>query len=102
MVKRSARRKKTAAERRHEALSAYLDGALSARERARLENELKRDAALRAELDELSRTVQLTRSLPALPVPRSFVLDPAVFGRARQHRFHLYPALRAATRARML
>ncbi len=84
-------------ERRREALSAYLDGELSAREKARLERALAQDAPLRAELAELRRTVQMVRSLPALPVPRSFTLDPAVYGRTRPRRVHLYPVMRAAT-----
>lgn len=89
--------KRKPADRRVEALSAYIDGALPARQQARLERELARDATLRTELDELRRTVQMLRSLPSLPAPRSFVLDPAVYGRARPRRVHLYPLLRGAT-----
>jgi len=90
-------RKKRAAERQQEALSAYIDGALSEYERARLEWDLARDPALRAELDELRRTVQMVRALPTLAVPRYFTLDPAIYGRVRPHRVQLYPVLRAAT-----
>lgn len=84
-------------ERRQEALSAYLDGELSAREQTRIEQELAQDATLRVELAELRRTVQMVRSLPTLPVPRSFTLDPAIYGRTKPRRVRLYPIVRAAT-----
>lgn len=83
-------------------LSAYLDGELTARERAKLEKELARNSALRTELDELRRTVQMVRSLPPLAVPRSFTLDPAVYGRVKPRRLYLYPIMRAATVLAML
>ena len=83
-------------------LSAYLDGELTARQRAKLENELNRNSALKAELDDLRRTVQMVRSLPTLAVPRSFTLDPAVYGRVKPRRLYLYPIMRAATVAAML
>lgn len=89
--------KKTAAERREEMLSAYLDGELSPRERADLEHTLTRDAELRAELEELHQVVGLMKAVPPAPLPRSFALDPAVYGRVRQPWLQLYPALRAAT-----
>jgi hypothetical protein len=84
-------------ERRQEALSAYLDGGLSAREQTRIEGELAQDAALREELAELRHTVEMVRSLPTLPAPRSFTLDPAIYRRTRPRRIHLYPIMRAAT-----
>jgi hypothetical protein len=61
-------------ERRDELLSAYLDGQLGARERARLEAQLAADPALRAELEALRRTVALVRDLPSVPIPRNFIL----------------------------
>jgi hypothetical protein len=63
---------------------------------ARLIDELGRDAELRADLDELRQTVQMVRGLTRLPVPRSFTLDAAIYGRTRL-RVHLYPVLRATT-----
>lgn len=90
-------RKKTEVDKQRERLSCYLDGTLSPHERARLEQELARDAHLRGELEELRQTVKMVRSLPILPVPRSFTLDPALYGRTRPRRVHLYPVMRAAT-----
>ena len=89
--------KKTAAERREEMLSAYIDGELSPRERADLERALARDATLRAELEDLRQVVRVMKAAPRVPLPRSFTLDPAVYGRASQPWLQLYPALRAAT-----
>jgi hypothetical protein len=89
--------KRTAAERREETLSAYIDGELSSRERANLERALTRDATLRAELEELRQVVGLMKAVPRAPLPRSFTLDPAVYGRARQAWLQLYPVLRTAT-----
>lgn len=59
-------------------LSAYIDGALSPRERARLEARLAQDADLRARLESLQRTVALVRGLPPVPAPRNFLLTPAM------------------------
>jgi hypothetical protein len=68
-------------ERDLELLSAYLDGALTDRERQALEQRLAHDHALRAELDHLHETVALVHDLPRLKAPRRFTLDPAVYGR---------------------
>jgi hypothetical protein len=57
-----------------ELLSAYLDGQLSAGERARLEARLATDPELQAELDALRQTVALVRDLPPVPLPRNFIL----------------------------
>ena len=65
-------------------LSAYLDGALGARERAALERRLAAEPHLRQALDELRETVALLRALPTLRAPRDFTLDPALYGRARR------------------
>ncbi len=88
--------------RRQEALSAYIDEALSPVERKWIEQELTQDAALRAELGELRRAVELVRSLPTLPVPRSFTLDPAIYSRTKPRRVHIYPVLRVATALTMV
>jgi anti-sigma factor RsiW len=89
--------KKMTAQRREEALSAYLDGELSQRERAEVEGALARDPTLRAELEEMRQVVGLMKAVPQVPLPRSFTLDPAVYGRTRQPWLQLYPALRTAT-----
>ena len=90
-------RKKENITGQQETLSAYIDEELSVRRQAELERELARDPALRAELGELRQTVQMVHSLPTLAVPRSFALAPAIYGRVRPRRLHLYPVMRAAT-----
>lgn len=65
-------------ERVDEWLSAYIDGALGPRERARLEARLAQDADLRARLESLQWTVALVRGLPPVPAPRNFLLTPAM------------------------
>lgn len=57
-----------------EALSAYLDGQLSPRERARLEARLADDPALRQALAELRALRAALRHLPPPRVPRNFAL----------------------------
>ncbi len=59
-------------------LSAYIDGALSPRERARLEAQLAQDADLRARLESLQQTVALIQGMPPVPAPRNFLLTPAM------------------------
>jgi hypothetical protein len=73
-------------ERRDELLSAYLDGQLGARERARLEARLAADPALRAELEALRRTVVLVHDLPSVPIPRNFILAQTMAARPRPAR----------------
>jgi hypothetical protein len=90
-------------ERRDELLSAYLDGQLGARERARLEAQLAADPALRAEFEALRRTVALVRDLPTVPVPRNFILAQTMAARPhparplRPRRAWAAPFLTAAT-----
>lgn len=71
---RLSRRRESERHQRDELLSAYLDDQLSAKERARLEARLASDPALRAELEDLRRTVALVRELPTAPLPRNFIL----------------------------
>lgn len=59
---------------RREQLSALLDGALPAAERAQLEAHLAGCAACRAELESLRRMSALLRALPQPALPRSFAL----------------------------
>lgn len=67
-------------ERDLELLSAYLDGELSDHERRAIEQRLASDSDLRRALDDLRATVRLVGALPRLKAPRSFALDPAIFG----------------------
>lgn len=89
---------KSAEEKKQEAVSAYLDGALTPAERQRFEQQLAQDPGLEAELEQQRRLQQTLRQLPSRPVPRSFTLDPARYGRPQpQPLVQLYPALRLAT-----
>lgn len=92
-------------ERDLELLSAYLDGELAAPDRGALEQRLAREESLRATLDDLRTNQQLLRVLPLLKAPRSFALDPTVYGRraawrrripAFENAFQLAGALGAA------
>jgi anti-sigma factor RsiW len=68
---------------RDELLSAYLDDQLDAKDRARLDAQLKTDPALRSELEMLRRTVTLVCDLPPRPIPRNFILPHTVARKAR-------------------
>ena len=65
-----------------ELLSAYIDEALSASERADLEARLQTDASLRRELERLQATKALIASLPTLSPPRDLRLTRAMVGRS--------------------
>ena len=70
-----------AEEKRQEALTAYLDGALTPAERKRFERLLASDRALRASLEEQRLIKASLRRLPRMRAPRNFTLDPARYGR---------------------
>ncbi len=78
------------------AISAYLDGELSARDRARLEAQLHKSPNLQAALKDLRRTRTLIRGLPEVRAPRNFTLTPAMVG-VRPRAPGLFPALRLAS-----
>ena len=63
-----------------EALSAYLDHQLSAKERARLEIQLETRPEMRQGLQELQRTRAVIRSAPQPRAPRNFTLTPEMAG----------------------
>jgi anti-sigma factor RsiW len=75
------------ANRRHRALrgelSAYIDGRLSSEDERRLEEHLEACADCRSELEELRSVVEAMRSLPTVPAPRSFAIEPAAVPRPR-------------------
>jgi len=90
--------RKTAEEKHQERVQAYLDDALTPRQRQQFEQEMTQDSGLQAEIDSLQLIKQQLRQLPHRPVPRSFALDPALYGRpARQPLFQFYPVLQGAT-----
>jgi len=79
-------------ERDIEAISAYLDGQLSQRERTRLETRLKTDSGLREAYEQMHRTRAVRRSLPAMRAPRNFTLTPQMV-RSRKSPPAAYPVL---------
>lgn len=90
--------RKSREDKRQDALTAYLDGALAPKERQRFERRLAEDEALRLDLEQQRLIKQSLGQLPRLRSPRNFTLDPAVYGRPqRQPLLQLYPALRTAT-----
>ncbi len=92
---------KTPSWRDRERLSAYLDGQLSPRQRARLEARLEREAALRQALEELRQTRAWLQRLPARRAPRNFVLTPQMAG-LRPPLPRLTPVLRWAALTMLL
>jgi len=78
-----------------ERLSAYVDGALSAREQAGLEARLHADPELREALAELRSVKASLAGLPERRVPRAFTLREADV--ARRAARPAWPALRFAT-----
>jgi hypothetical protein len=65
-------------------LSEYLDGLLPAKDKNQLENRLRSDSALHADLDRLKNTKTLLRSAPRRRVPHNFTLSPQVAQQAKK------------------
>jgi len=78
-----------------EMLSAYMDRALPASEMQRAQRHLAACAECRQRLESLQGVVQLLHALPAVEIPRSFVLRPADVQPARPSAVFVF--LRAAT-----
>lgn len=91
----SKREESTISKRDLEQLSAYLDGALSDKERAIIEARLKLEPELRGNLHELRLSKEGMKSLPEIRIPRSFLLSPDVVG-SRSPSFN-FPTLEFAT-----
>lgn len=90
--------RKTKEEREREAITAYLDGQLSAAERTQLEKELAHNSHLQTELEAQRQVKASLSQLPRLRAPRNFTLDPAVYGRRQpSFAFQIYPKLRLAS-----
>ncbi len=79
-----------------ELLSAYLDGALSPSDSARLDSRLKSDPQLRAVMDDLRATRVVLRKLPQRKAPRNFMLTPGMVG-FKPPMPRAYPMLRFAS-----
>jgi len=78
-----------------EELSAYLDGELAPRARARLEARLQTNTELKQALEELRMVRGALRSLPQAAAPRRFTLTPEMAGLAPRRR--RYPIMQLAT-----
>lgn len=63
-----------------ERLSAYLDGALKAKDRSQFEQRLRAEPALARAMEILEGTRALLRRVPQRRTPRSFTLTPAMVG----------------------
>lgn len=87
-----------------EALSAYLDGQLSAPERRKLESRLKESPDLQQELLALKRTRAILKAAPRRRAPRNFTLTPQMAGvrRGRRPVPAAFPALRLASALAMI
>ena len=89
---------KSAEDKRHETVAAYVDGTLDGRLRQQFEQEMAQDATLQAEVEQLRVVRQSLRQLPMRDVPRNFVLNPADYKKpAPQPWVQAYPVLRTAT-----
>lgn len=89
---------KSAEEKQQELLTAYLDDALSPAERSQFEAVLAQDEALAAQVRQQRLIKQRLSAMPRRRVPRTFALDPAIYGKPTpQPLFRLYPALQTAT-----
>jgi predicted anti-sigma-YlaC factor YlaD len=81
-----------------ERLSAYLDGELLPQEQAAVEHHLDTCPACQWDLDTLRQTVQWTRELPTLTVPRVFTIPaPAEPERVARRRWRFVPVMQGAT-----
>lgn len=84
-------------------LSEYLDGQISARDKAALEKRLQTQEELRAGLDELRQTRALLRSVSKQRVPRNFTLTAAMVEKVRPRPWlRLIPALNFTSAAAAL
>jgi hypothetical protein len=82
-----------------EALSAYLDGYLTQKERQRLEERLSHSVELENGLEELRRTRQVLRSQLKMRAPRNFTLTPDMVGVKESKRSipRIFPVMRMAS-----
>ena len=81
-----------------ERLSAYLDGELTPGEHEAVKRHVTTCAACQWELETLGQTMQWTRELPAVAVPRVFTIPiPAQPERLSRRRWNFLPVLQGAT-----
>ncbi len=87
-------------QRAEELFSPYLDGQVTAEERRFLEQYLADRPEAREKFELLKAAVRMTKTLPQMKAPRSFVL-PRSMARKSSLSLRLYPAMRLATVAAM-
>lgn len=80
-----------------ERLSAYLDGELTSREQEAVKHHLETCSACQWDLETLEQTIQWTRELPALTVPRVFTIPVPPEPVRSPRRWNLLPVLQGAT-----
>ena len=81
-----------------ERLSAYLDGELTPQEHEAVEHHLGTCSSCQWDLETLGQTIQWTRELPTLTVPRVFTIPvPAEPERSFRRRWNFLPVLQGAT-----
>jgi hypothetical protein len=83
-------------DRNLEALSAYLDGELSAGERSRIEKQLATDQNLQNLYEQLRRTRTILQSTPLIRAPRSYLLTQSMVGE-EEKMSRAFPILRFAS-----
>jgi hypothetical protein len=83
-------------ERAEDLFSPYIDGRVTVEERKFLERYLAQHPDAREKFDLLKMAVQLTKTLPAVKAPRSFVL-PRSMARRPSLAMRWYPIMRLAT-----
>ena len=89
---------KSEEEKQQDLFSAYLDDSLSASRKRDFEALLAEDKDLRAEVELAQSIRQQMNEMPRRSVPRSFTLDPNVYGAPQKEPLvQAYPFLRAAT-----
>lgn len=84
-------------DRDREQLSAYLDGNLSASDRAAFETRLTANPALQSALDDLRNIKTRLGALPVVKAPRNFTITPAMIGQSARRASTWLPALNFAT-----
>lgn len=89
---------KSAEEKQQEAISAYLDDALSPTARHHFEQQMGQNVGLQEAVRQQQQVRFLLQQLPMRQVPRHFTLEPAVYRQVtRPAVWRYYPALQAAT-----
>jgi len=88
----------SAEEKRQTQIDAYLDGLMSPQKRQQFERQMAQDSALQTGVRRQQAIQAALRALPAQKAPRSFALDPAVYGAVKpQSSWNLFPALQLGT-----